>query len=70
MQASEKQFSLIVAMAKNRGIGLNGGFPWPMIKKDLKHFSQVTQTKQFGLSMAEMARERVFYQGSIGQSLN
>lgn len=56
MQASDKQFSLIVAMAKNRGIGLNGGFPWPMIKKDLKHFSQVTQTRQFGLSLAEMTR--------------
>lgn len=61
MQASEKSFSLIVAMAKNRGIGLNGSFPWPMIKKDLKHFSQVTQTRQFGLSLAEMARQKVFF---------
>ena len=38
-----KPFSLVVAMAKNRGIGLKGDFPWPQLKKDLQHFSRVTK---------------------------
>jgi len=37
-----KPFSLVVAYSKNRGIGLKGGFPWPMIPKDLKHFARIT----------------------------
>ena len=65
MQAYQqaKPFSLVVAFSKNRGIGLNGGFPWPMIPKDLKHFSRVTQTKQLGYSVSEMASQRLFFQG-------
>jgi len=65
MQASSHQtktFSLVVAYAKNRGFGLNGGFPWPMIPKDLKHFSRVTQSKQLALSVADMAGQRVMFQ--------
>ena len=33
--------SLIVAMADNRAIGLEGGMPWH-ISADLKYFKQVT----------------------------
>ena len=63
MQANQQQkcFSLVVAYAKNRGIGFQGGFPWPMISKDLKHFSRVTQMKELGFTMAELTRQRVFY---------
>jgi dihydrofolate reductase len=35
----------IVAMAKNRVIGKNGGLPWPSIKEDLKHFKEFTTGK-------------------------
>jgi len=35
----------IVAMAKNRVIGKNGGLPWPSIKTDLKHFKEFTTGK-------------------------
>jgi len=38
----KKPMSLIVAYSRNKAIGLQGGFPWPNIKKDLAHFSQVT----------------------------
>jgi dihydrofolate reductase len=35
----------IVAMAKNRVIGKNGGLPWPSIKEDFKHFKEFTMGK-------------------------
>jgi len=35
----------IIAMAKNRVIGKNGGLPWPSIKEDLKHFKEFTTGK-------------------------
>lgn len=35
-------FSCVVAMDANRGIGKNGDLPWPALKADLKHFSQLT----------------------------
>ncbi len=35
----------IVAMAKNRVIGKNGGLPWPSIKEDFKHFKEFTTDK-------------------------
>lgn len=50
-----KPFSLVVAMAKNRGIGLKGGFPWPMIKKDLQHFTRVTKCTNLALTPREIA---------------
>jgi len=68
MEASQqKLFSLVVAYSKNRGIGLQGGFPWPMIPKDLKHFARVTQMKNLGFSMAELARQKIFYQSPSSQ---
>jgi len=35
----------IIAMAKNRVIGKNGGLPWPSIKEDFKHFKEFTTDK-------------------------
>ncbi len=35
----------IIAMAKNRVIGKNGGLPWPNIKEDFKHFKEFTMGK-------------------------
>lgn len=32
----------IIAMAKNRVIGKNGGLPWSPIKEDFKHFKEFT----------------------------
>ena len=64
-----KAFSLVVAYSKNRGIGFQGGFPWPMIPKDLKHFARVTQMKDLGLSMADIARQRVFFQSGFADEI-
>ena len=36
----------IIAMAKNRVIGKNGGLPWPSIKEDFKWFKEFTTGKK------------------------
>ena len=36
----------ILAMAKNRVIGKNGGLPWPSIKEDFKWFKEFTMGKK------------------------
>ena len=36
----------IIAMAKNRVIGKNGGLPWPSIKEDFKWFKEFTMGKK------------------------
>jgi dihydrofolate reductase len=36
----------ILAMAKNRVIGKNGGLPWPSIKEDFKWFREFTMGKK------------------------
>ena len=62
-----KPFSLIVAYSKNRGIGLRGGFPWPVIKKDLKHFQALTQETKFAKSIDDFARENCLYMSDAAQ---
>jgi dihydrofolate reductase len=37
------KFSLVVAMDKNRGIGINGQLPWHL-SADLKYFAKLTKT--------------------------
>jgi hypothetical protein len=56
-----KPFSLVVAACRKGGIGLKGGFPWPMIKKDLAHFSRVTKCTNLSLDSAEIAKQFAFY---------
>lgn len=56
-----KQFSLVVAHSRKGGIGLNGGFPWPQIKKDLAHFSRVTKCTNLALSPQEIAEKFSLY---------
>jgi hypothetical protein len=42
-----KPFSVIVAAGlKNNGIGLKGGMPWPRIPREMKHFADVTTSKE------------------------
>ena len=36
----------ILAMAKNRVIGKNGGLPWPSIKEDFRWFKEFTTSKK------------------------
>ena len=36
----------IIAMAKNRVIGKNGGLPWPSIKEDFRWFKEFTTGKK------------------------
>jgi dihydrofolate reductase len=55
MHKNTKLFSLIVAYSRNRAVGYKGGFPWPYLKKDLTHFSQVTQMTSLSHSAAELA---------------
>ena len=57
-----RPFSLVVAMSRNRGIGWKGGFPWPLIKKDLAHFTRVTKCTRLAMSAREIAAKNVFYQ--------
>jgi len=33
---------IIVAMTPDRGIGLHGGIPWPIISDDMRHFQTLT----------------------------
>jgi len=41
-----KPFTMIAAMCmKNNGIGLNGDLPWGRIPKEMKHFADVTTSK-------------------------
>ena len=35
-------FSLVVAVCKNMGIGMDGGLPWKL-SEDLKHFRRTTE---------------------------
>ena len=44
---SIKPFTLIAAMCmKNNGIGLNGDLPWGRIPNEMKHFAEVTSSKE------------------------
>ena len=41
-----KPFTMIAAICmKNNGIGLNGDLPWGRIPKEMKHFADVTTSK-------------------------
>lgn len=40
--AGRSGFSVVVAMDRNRGIGRDGGLPWPKLKGDLKFFRELT----------------------------
>jgi dihydrofolate reductase len=61
MEKKLKPFSLVVATAKNGGIGLEGGFPWPFIKKDLAHFARVTKCTNLALTSSELAAQTAIY---------
>jgi dihydrofolate reductase len=41
-EETSKGFSIVVAMDKNRGIGNQGGLPWPKLKGDMKFFRELT----------------------------
>ena len=64
MDKSFKPFSIVVARSRKGAIGLNGGFPWPHIKKDLAHFSRVTKCTNLALTTSELAEQMSFYQTS------
>jgi hypothetical protein len=63
MHGSIKPFSLIAAMAmKNNGIGLNGQLPWGRIPKEMKHFADVTSSKDpMAYCSAEYAMKSCFF---------
>jgi dihydrofolate reductase len=62
MDKSFKPFTIVVARSRKGGIGLNGGFPWPHIKKDLAHFGKVTRCTNLALTTSELAEKMSFYQ--------
>ena len=42
-----KPFTCMVAYCRqNNGIGIKNALPWPMIKGDMKHFMDVTSSKE------------------------
>jgi len=57
-----KPFTVIVAATKSDGIGFKGDLPWPKIPKEMKHFVNVTSTKEpLGFSYADMAEKECFF---------
>ncbi len=65
-QLKYKPFSLVVAVAKNEGIGFKGDLPWPKIPKEMKHFVNVTSSKDpLSFSTADQAMQSCFFQSDL-----
>jgi hypothetical protein len=62
-----KPFSLIAAMAmKNNGIGLKGDMPWPRIPREMKHFADITTSKEpLAFAPSDFAIKSCFFQSSL-----
>ena len=63
MESTQKYrpYSFVLAMEKNRGIGLNGDMPWPPIPHDWAHFNNVSLLTDLALTPKEMAAKNSFY---------
>lgn len=56
----------MVAVTKNEGIGFKGDLPWPKIPKEMKHFVNITSSKEpMAFTPAEYALKNCFYQSDI-----
>lgn len=65
-QLKYKPFSVIVACSKNDGIGFKGDLPWPKIPKEMKHFVNVTTSKDpLAFTTSENAIKNVFFQSGL-----
>lgn len=67
-QMGIKPFSVIVACSRNEGIGLRGDLPWPKIPKEMKHFVNVTQSKEplaFTLGEQAVKSSGLFFQSKL-----
>lgn len=55
---------MIAAMCmKNNGIGLNGDLPWGRIPKEMKHFADVTSSRDpLAYTQADYAVKSTFFQ--------
>ncbi len=61
-QLKYKPFSLVVAVSKNEGIGYKGDLPWPKIPKEMKHFVNVTTSKDpLAFTHGEYAVKNCFF---------
>ena len=62
-----KPFSVIVAAGlKNNGIGFKGDMPWPRIPREIKHFADVTSSKDpMAYVTQEYALQNCFFQSSL-----
>lgn len=58
-----------MAYSRNRGIGLKGGFPWPMIPKDLKHFARMTSCVKQTASYDDYLRQACLFNSSLTESI-
>ena len=57
-----KPYSFVLAMSKNRGIGLKGDMPWPPVPHDWAHFNNVTLLTDLALTAKEVAARNSFFQ--------
>ena len=66
-QSSTKPFTVIAAMClKNNGIGLKGDMPWPRIPKELKHFADVTTSKDpLAYSLGDYAMKSCLFSSGL-----
>lgn len=65
-QLKYKPFSLVVAVAKNGVIGNKGDLPWAKIPKEMKHFKEITMSKEpMAFSHSEYAQKFSFFQSGL-----
>jgi hypothetical protein len=64
IQAGIKPFTMIAATCmKNNGIGLNGDLPWGRIPQEMKHFADVTTSRDpLAYTQADYALKSAFFQ--------
>ena len=60
----------MVATAKNNAIGKNGDLPWPRIPQDMKHFADITTSKDpMAFTPGEYAMKNCFFQNDLKTSI-
>ena len=66
-----KPFAAIVAYCRaNNGIGKDNQLPWPRIRRDMKHFADVTSSREpLALGSAEVASKSLFFNSGLAKAM-